>query len=231
MDSSPGPSLPRAPRLPSALRRRPTAPSEPQQRPPSPKVHAPRSVERRAQPIDPWSETELRPFPWTGLTILIVVVALVAMVAVPQRPLSPEEIRAQETAFDARMALGELRAAIREYQFDHGVLPGVPPSGGDRIVIEVATETWLRRQLTMNSNAEGETLPQDMPSHPFGPYLESIPANPANGLESVNVLRPGEHMPMEAEGSHGWIYDPRTGEVRLDAPGLVPGTQELYFRL
>jgi hypothetical protein len=183
------------------------------------------------QPIDPRSETELRPFPWTGLTILVVVVSLVAVVAVPRRPLSPEELFAQEIAFEAEMALGELRAAIREYQFDHGTLPGIPPSRGDRIVIEVASAAWLRRQLTMNSNAAGETLPQDLPSHAFGPYLDEIPTNPANGLTTVHVLRPGERMPLEPTGTRGWIYDPSSGEVRLDALGCVPGSQELFFGL
>jgi hypothetical protein len=46
-----------------------------------------------------------------------------------------------------------------------------------------------------------------------------MPPNPFNGLDTVQMLGAGEAFPASADGSHGWICQPQSGEIRPDNTG------------
>jgi len=120
-----------------------------------------------------------------------------------------------------RLAQEELSRAVEHYHNDHGAWPGARPAEAGTLDERVFEQDWLLRQLRMFTDSEGRVVPQQLTSHPFGPYLEGgIPLNPSTGLRTVRVLAAGEKPESVRDGIYGWIYDPRTGAVSPHSPGL-----------
>lgn len=160
---------------------------------------------------------------WQRVTLVLVVLGLLALVAVPQAARRAQRRELAQEAWAAKTTLAGFRRAIQAYALDHGAFPGVEP-GKDGTSCEVA----LAEQLGGTTSEAGEWGP----GLPFGPYLQQgLPTNPINGLASVRVLGAHEPWPMGAEGTHGWVYDPRTGLLRLDSDGRVPELGVRYFDL
>jgi hypothetical protein len=95
-----------------------------------------------------------------------------------------------------------LRRYVLIYKSQHlEVGPGYP--NGD--TTQVPTEQVLVEQITMSSNASGQTAPVGTPGFNRGPYLMKIPVNPLNDMSTVQVLGDGDDFPANADGSHGWV--------------------------
>ena len=149
--------------------------------------------------------------------------------AVPKRALTPEEVAVIRTQRHLWVSVEELRGAIEEFRRDHKDWPGQPPNGGlDR----VASERWFVAHLTMASDSEGRIAPRRETDFPHGPYVgPQALRNSVNGLSSIRVLQAGDPQEQVPDGSTGWIFDPTTGELRMNARGTVPGTEVRYFDL
>lgn len=153
--------------------------------------------------------------PWTGLSILIVVAGLILFMAVPWRAPSPQHLLEQRNQLRAELSLEQLKLAIRDYRHDHGEWPGARPTEAGTLAAPVFETEWLSRQLRMATNTNGEVSPQSIPEYPNGPYLSGdLPLNPRTGLRSVRLLEENESFDAVRDGIFGWLYDPRTGEVR-----------------
>jgi type II secretory pathway pseudopilin PulG len=173
-----------------------------------------------------------RPFPpspaqravrWQRLTLAIVVIVLLCLVALPQSERRARRRLATQEAWMVKEVLAEFRRGIQAYGLDHGRPPGFEAGAGGTACAEA-----LEQQLLLPTNRAGEWGP----GYALGPYLpEGLPANPINGHTSVRVLGSDEPWPLSADGTHGWIYDPRTGLLRLDADGRVPVLGVRYFDL
>ena len=50
-------------------------------------------------------------------------------------------------------------------------------------------------------------------------YINEIPVNPLNGLNSLQVIVNGIDFPESANDVSGWIYKPATKEVKLNTSG------------
>ncbi|MFT7668989.1 MAG: hypothetical protein ACI8X5_001689 [Planctomycetota bacterium] len=159
--------------------------------------------------------TSLDNLPWTGITVLFAVVGLLFFMAVPMRKSTAREQILAYRARAAVVATGDLRSAIEEYHADHSEWPGQPPSMANSLGPVTFEELSLRRQLEMNSNSGGSTIPTASTEYHFGPYLPNgIPLNPRNNLASIRVLQEGETFRGIVDGIYGWVYDPRTGEIQ-----------------
>lgn len=165
-------------------------------------------------------------FPWTGLTLVLVVLGLIAFMAVPVGPVSPQELEAERVETSVRATVEELRHALREYAREHEEVAGLDPRNLTRREFRAA---WLERQLLQVSDARGNTVPAPTPDHQLGPYLTEFPSNPLNGLTSVRIV--DELDAFRPDDSTGWVYEPRTGEIRLNAPGLLRESNLRYFDL
>ncbi|MHC4426793.1 MAG: type II secretion system protein [Planctomycetota bacterium] len=160
---------------------------------------------------------------FTLVEILIVVVLLGILAGVVLPLIAGSSISAKESALahDLRM----LRRYVLIYKSQHlEVGPGYP--NGD--ITQVPTEQVLLEQITMSSNASGQTAPVGTPDFNRGPYLMKIPANPLNDMSTVEVLGDGEDFPANADGSHGWIYKAFTSEVRADNTGTNSNGRRYY---
>lgn len=151
---------------------------------------------------------------FTLVEILIVVVLLGILSVIVIPAIGNGSTMAQESALKTDLKL--LRRFVMVYTSQHlEVAPGYPD--GDKTA--APTDAVFRNQALLSSNAQGETAPRGTVGYKYGPYLSNIPPNPFNKLSSVQMLGNGEDFPETADGSHGWICKPLTGEVRADNIG------------
>ncbi len=109
----------------------------------------------------------------------------------------------------------ELRQALESYRADHGAYPAAP---GD--FNRQGDPQILARQLTGYTDARGEPSAVRDDAHPFGPYLQSIPAEPISGSGALRIdTRDNRLLPelsqavARGSGRGGWYYEARSGHV------------------
>lgn len=198
----------------------------PNSRPHSPEPTAPATAPGPVVP-EGFQPMETEGFPWTGLTLVLVVLGLIAFMAVPSVPISAEARAAERRETAASLALSEFRAGIRDYYHDHHQLPGTSP----RASTELETSPrWLRRQLMLNTDDVGNPSAGRSDDHPHGPYLPvGIPSNPINGLATVKFA--SEEQGYSPDGSTGWIFFEKEGVVRLNSASTLRGSSQRYYDL
>ncbi len=186
-------------------------------REPDPPTPIPAPLER---PFEPQAFANTESLPWTGLTLVVAVLGLLLFMAVPIGNPSPQELLQAQRERQAHIALESLRAAVEDYHNYHGVWPSARPEVARTLGPPVHDTRWLERQLQMYTNSVGWTQPAPSPEFSFGPYLrQGLPVNPMNGFSSVRILREGEGFDEVVDALYGWVYDPRSGEVR---PHVLP---------
>jgi len=144
------------------------------------------------------------------LPLFETIAAVVAVAAVAFLTALPATKTSGEANIGLHDSLSVLRTAVFRYSMDHQVdgSPLMPGCEGD-----------FHDQLTGRSRSDGRTVLQDqVEDRFFGPYLESVPVNPVNQLNTVRVMPEGFRQPV-LNGSAGWVYLPSTGEVYADLPG------------
>jgi hypothetical protein len=88
-----------------------------------------------------------------------------------------------------------MREVIERYRDQHnGHLPGVVGTANFKQALTVRTDGF--------GNAGSD----------YGPYLQKIPKNAFNGLDTVNV----SGMGVIGDDSHGWEFNPKTGCFHAD---------------
>ena len=153
--------------------------------------------------------------PWTGLSILVVVAGLILFMAIPMRPPTAERIAELRAELMADTALARLELAIQDYRHDHGEWPGSRPQESGGFDAPSFDTVWLTRHLRMASNRAGQVAPRPTTEHAYGPYLPGeLPVNPHTGLRTVRVLTGDESFDSVRDGIYGWLYRPKSGEVR-----------------
>jgi hypothetical protein len=175
---------------------------------------------------------------WVQITLCVIVtILLLAVISLPKRSELYVRTSSQQNAYDLHLALQRLRTAVGDYRFDHGVWPGMRSGGSKDAASQDARARTLEQQLFSSSDVTGESIAPSIAgrasaSRALGPYLNGhLPTNPIDGLSSVHVLGEGDDWPELADDSAGWIYQPRTGEVRANAQGWVPGSSLRYYDL
>lgn len=161
----------------------------------------------------------------TEYALVAIVMGAIGLVGLPRPDRSrPEAPVVAPTPVET--ALVTLRDAVAAYRADHGRWPG------SRAQDPQAASERFTAQLTRITSRRGEVAPHAWhPTARFGPYLFELPENPANGLASVRVLGPDEEVPTEPDGTSGWLFDPRSGTVRANGVGTVPGTRRRLYDL
>lgn len=197
--------------------------------PPTRDTATPASAPQQPRPPGESEFGDLENLPWTGITVVIAVLGLLLFMAVPLRqPTVREKLTAQRQR-EAVVALETIGRAIEDYRTDHGVWPGARALEASSLAPPVFTTGDLVRQLEQHTDRYGATLPTPEVGYDHGPYLPNgLPRNPGTGLRSVRILEEGESFGHVIDGLYGWIYDPRTGEVRpheLPFPGLRSARQ------
>ncbi len=167
---------------------------------------------------------ETNPTP-SEYALVALVMGMIGLVGLPRSPSAPIEAHGQKLRADVEYALGSMREAVEAYRADHHRFPGVVRRGE-------APPDLFEAQITTNTTATGALpeVPWDRRAR-YGPYLLELPANPVSGLSSVWVIAREERAPTRADGTTGWIYNSRTGRVRANTRGELPGTSTRFYDL
>jgi general secretion pathway protein G len=149
-------------------------------------------------------------FTLVEILIVVVILGILAAIAVPR--LTNASQLARDNSLKENLRL--MRTQIGVYKSNHlDVVPGYP--GGD--LSQTPTATDFVNQLTLFSDATGNTSASLTSQFKFGPYLQQVQPNPVNFMPTVKVLGPSD--PMVADGSTGWLYQPSTGAFNANVMG------------
>ncbi|MDD5063138.1 MAG: type II secretion system protein [Phycisphaerae bacterium] len=147
------------------------------------------------------------------LVELLIVVAILGILAAMTVPIFQNHIeKAKESA--AKDNLRTLRNAIELYAAQHN---GFPPGYINGTLNPVPTT--VTRQLCWATTPDGVSAPRGTAGYPLGPYLPTIPKNPFNDKNTMQVLGPATLFPDPPTGAFGWIYKPSIKAIKVDDKG------------
>jgi general secretion pathway protein G len=152
-----------------------------------------------------------KPYAFTLVELMIVVTLLGILSALVVPTFQGNATEAKESA--AQSNLRAMRSQISLYKLHHnGTFPGY--IGG--ALQDAATATG---QLTGTSAADGNYSAAKQPAgiYVHGPYLLEIPPNPFNNLNTIAFS--SDFAADAGTVSSGWLYNPATGEIRLNWTG------------
>ena len=160
---------------------------------------------------------------FTLIEILVVVVLLGVLAGIVLPLIAGGAISARESALASDLQM--LRRYVLMYRAQHlEVAPGYP--NGD--TTQAPNAVAFFEQMTLSSNASGQTAPVGTPGFNRGPYLMKMPVNPLNNLDTLEVLADGVAFPANGNDSHGWVYKAATAEIRADSTGANSAGKAYY---
>jgi prepilin-type N-terminal cleavage/methylation domain-containing protein len=133
--------------------------------------------------------------------IVVIIMAILAATVIPQFTSSTKDARTSSMNFN----MSSMRSQIELYKAQHlGTVPAVV--------------NGLIPQLTGVSDVNGNTNTTNPaapdPTKPFGPYMDQLPNNPFNALNTFEgkALNGASTAPTP-DGTTGWILDTTTGII------------------
>lgn len=132
-------------------------------------------------------------FTLVEILIVVVILGILAAIVIPQFTEASTEAKMSSLCTD----LQTVRSQIELYKVQHNDdLPGV----GTASFTDALTQ---KTDITGALNAAG----------PYGPYLQKVPTNPFNDLDTVEVEAGSTNL---GGGNCGWHFDTSTGEFHAD---------------
>lgn len=135
-----------------------------------------------------------RGFSLIELVIVVVIIGIIGAIAVPRMSSSADN--AAKNAVIADEAV--LQRAIDMYATEHG---GELPHSG------AGTMKVFYQRLYMKTDALGNVTDSGI----YGPYINGIPVNQINGLNTIR-----RNGAAAGANTHGWRYDQQTGMIEAD---------------
>lgn len=135
---------------------------------------------------------------WTLVEGLIIVLVTGTLAAITLPRFAQAEGDPRLRVLNATLV--DMRAQLRLYWVQHGRTWPTP---------ERFTE-----QMTLPSRADGAVSPLREGCFTLGPYLQSLPANPYTGGNSLGTAAPG---------TSDWFYDQNTGVFRANHDSAMTG--------
>ncbi len=133
--------------------------------------------------------------------IVVIIMAVLAATIIPQFSSSTKDAKESSLKFN----LQSMRAQIERYKFDHN---GTPPSVAN-----------FADQMTKCTKVDGtDPVATADATHPYGPYMDSVPANPFNGKNGVGTCT-GKPSAESGSDTNGWLYDATAGKIYVNTAG------------
>jgi prepilin-type N-terminal cleavage/methylation domain-containing protein len=159
------------------------------------------------------------------LLIVVIIIAILAAIAIPQ--FSNTSSDAQESS--AMANLTTMRSAIELYRVQHNnTYPSTSASSGNSgsctggTPVGVAgtgakdTAQAFSDQLTMYSDASGNTCSTAAAGYIYGPYLRAIPVEPITNANTVTVATTDAGSPADGT-TKGWRFVNLNGKVQINS--------------
>ena len=137
-------------------------------------------------------------FTLVEILIVVVILGILAAIVIPQFTEASTEAKTSSLVSD----LQTVRSQIELYKIQHNdALPG-------------AGTATLTESLTMYTDVDGALAAVQAPgANVYGPYLQKIPTNQFNNLDTILE---GAATPAAADNTTGWFFNTVTGEVRAN---------------
>jgi len=130
-------------------------------------------------------------FTLVEILIVVVILGILAAIVIPQFTEASTEAKTSSLCTD----LQTVRSQIELYKIQHNdELPG-------------AGTATFEQAMTGQTDISGAV------GTDYGPYLQKIPTNPFNNLNTVEVEAGSTNL---GGGSHGWHFNTVTGEFHAD---------------
>lgn len=169
----------------------------------------------RLKPITTLIASTRRGFTLVEILIVVVILGIISAIVLPQFS-NASHLARENTLKDE---LRYLRTQIGVFKAQHEDSPPGFPGG---LMSETPDEATLIAHLTGYTDSRCNIGETSSSTHPFGPYLTRMPANPITGKAGVHVVASGLEMPApdtDAYPDAGWIYNPFTQQITTNIPG------------
>ncbi len=134
-------------------------------------------------------------FTLVEILIVVVILGILAAIVIPQFSEASTEAKISSSL----SSLQTLRSQISLYKIQHN---DNPPKLG--VFEEAMTKCSNANAAAVGDYADRST--ENKTTHPYGPYLQSVPRNPWNNSSTVDT----------SDGTGvGWVYDDVTGDIYL----------------
>jgi general secretion pathway protein G len=136
-------------------------------------------------------------FTLVEILIVVVILGILAAIVIPQFTEASTEAKESRLMSD----LQSVRSQIELYKIQHNdELPG-------------AGTASFEDAMTQYTDVDGALAAVQAPgAGVYGPYLQKIPTNPWNDLDTVNAAAGG----VAGDDSHGWEFNTTTGHFCAD---------------
>ena len=138
-------------------------------------------------------------FTLVEILIVVIILGILAAIVIPQFTEASSEARISNLMTN----LQTIRSQLLLYKTQH---------------MENYPDADFVDQMTKYSNLYGVTVDTPDSDHPFGPYLQTIPANPVSGKKDVRIVTGAATLFVApAEGADaGWWFNDTTGQFKAD---------------
>jgi general secretion pathway protein G len=136
-------------------------------------------------------------FTLVEILIVVIILGILAAIVIPQFTQASTEARLS----NLRTNLQTIRAQLLLYKTQHN---------------EAYPDSNFSTQMTLFSDLSGGTASTSDSTHTFGPYLQSMPANPLSNANAIRVVTGASTAFAAPTADAGWWYNSTTGEFRAD---------------
>ena len=163
------------------------------------------------------SQTCQQGFTLVELLIVVIILAILAAIVVPQFTASTDETKV--ASLDT--TLSNLRGSIDLYYQQHSKYPSAAaatgatcPASGTAGTGAVDTAQAFIDQLSMYTNAAGQSCSTTDATFKYGPYLKknTMPTNPVTGSSALLVVNTGNLALTGSGAGLGWRFDNKVGK-------------------
>jgi general secretion pathway protein G len=131
-----------------------------------------------------------RGFTLVEILIVVIILGILAAIVIPQFTNASNDARNNSVA----ATLQTMRGQIELYKIQHG---DTPPTQGNLVTL-----------LTSKTDTTGNVVASTLTTGVLGPYVQTFPTNPINGLSAVGAA---------AATNVGWVYITANGQYTVQA--------------
>jgi len=137
-------------------------------------------------------------FTLVEILIVVIILGILAAIVIPQ--FTQASTQAKESNLKTNLQTIRSQLLLYKMQHDAEAYPGAE----------------FVAQMTTYTNSAGTAQAAADATHNLGPYLQTIPVNPASNLNTVRIVNGAGTAFAAPNADGGWWFNDTTGEFRAD---------------